>query len=147
RQQESLAQEVHVFIRTSHHREGPQCSRRISISLPRPTDATPELLAAALKGLRKLFQPGFAFVKGGVILAELSQLSARQAELDLHQPPAQRWNALMQTVDQLNDRYGARTLQWAVEGPAREARHWHMRQQHKTPAYTTSWAELPQARA
>lgn len=147
RQQHSLAQEVQVFIRTSHHRSGPQCHRRISVRLPVASDATPQLLAAALRGLRTLFQPGFAFVKGGVMLSELSALSARQAELTSFDPSQPRSQALMHTIDALNTRYGARTVQWAVEGPRTQARAWHMRQQRKTPAYTTRWDELPLAHA
>lgn len=46
----------------------------------------------------------------------------------------------MQTVDAVNARLGRGALRFGTEG----FRHgWAMRQAHKSPAYTTRWAELP----
>jgi DNA polymerase V len=53
----------------------------------------------------------------------------------------------MTAMDALNGRYGKGTLHVAstgVEGPSRE---WGMRQERRTPHYTTSWDEMPVARA
>jgi DNA polymerase V len=48
----------------------------------------------------------------------------------------------MQTMDQLNQRYGRGTLKLASAGLGQTAQIWHMKQDFKTPAYTTDWANL-----
>lgn len=54
---------------------------------------------------------------------------------------------LMAALDRLNDRYGRGTVQLASAGVGGDARSWTMKQQWRTPRYTTRWEELPQARA
>ena len=56
-------------------------------------------------------------------------------------------SALMGTMDKLNDRFGRGTLKVASEGLAGDKRVWSMRQQMRTPHYTTSWHDVPTARA
>ena len=46
----------------------------------------------------------------------------------------------MQVLDQINARYGRRTLQFAAEGIARP---WQMRRNRLSPSYTTKWDEIP----
>jgi len=53
----------------------------------------------------------------------------------------------MTTVDAVNQRYGRGALKVASAGMAVERRVWEMRQPLKTPNYTTSWDDLPVARA
>lgn len=54
---------------------------------------------------------------------------------------------LMATLDRINDRFGRGTIGLASAGVSRSERRWSMRQQLRTPAYTTSWNDLPVARA
>jgi len=44
-------------------------------------------------------------------------------------------------LDKANDKYGHRILTLASSGVGRKP--WHMRQERKSPRYTTCWAELP----
>ena len=44
-------------------------------------------------------------------------------------------------LDKANDKYGHRVLTMASSGVGRKP--WHMRQERKSPRYTTCWAELP----
>ncbi len=53
----------------------------------------------------------------------------------------------MGTLDKLNDRYGRGTLKVASEGLAGDKRAWAMRQERRTPHYTTNLNEIPVAKA
>ena len=56
----------------------------------------------------------------------------------------QRRERLMQAVDQLNRRFGAGTLQWAVVGLQSD---WRMRRHHLSRGYTTRLGDLPLVQA
>jgi DNA polymerase V len=48
----------------------------------------------------------------------------------------------MQTLDGVNKRYGRGTIKLASSGTQTQHSIWQMKQQRKTPSYTTSWDEL-----
>ena len=50
----------------------------------------------------------------------------------------------MKALDRINNRWGRDVLRYGSSGLARE---WSMKQTRKSPAYTTSWAELPEVKA
>ena len=54
---------------------------------------------------------------------------------------------LMSTLDELNDRYGRGTVLMASAGRAGNRRTWSMKQERRTPGYTTCWDDLAVARA
>ena len=51
-----------------------------------------------------------------------------------------RRDALMECPEAANHRYGRGTVKFAVEGFGKGV--WALRQDHKSPAYTTEWDEL-----
>jgi DNA polymerase V len=53
----------------------------------------------------------------------------------------------MQTLDGVNKRYGRGTLKLASAGTQTQHRAWQMRQDRKTPGYTTDWDGLAEVRA
>ncbi|MBU1001254.1 MAG: Y-family DNA polymerase [Proteobacteria bacterium] len=55
-------------------------------------------------------------------------------------PEASRQEALMQALDATNAKWGRDTITYAATGLGQA---WKMRQNHKSPRYTTSWDELP----
>lgn len=81
------------------------------------------------------------------MLMELQPDTIHQGELDLEGDHANERSQLMGTLDRLNDRYGRGTLKIASEGMAGDQRAWAMRQQLRTPHYTTRWADAPVAKA
>jgi DNA polymerase V len=139
-----------VFVRTSPHRSGPQCSRSTVVPLRQPTDDTLALVQAAAEGMRGMYVPGHAFVKVGVMLLDLQPNSVQQAVLALEpadEPPARDRTRLMTAVDAINGRYGPGTVHSAATGQAGPPRTWGMRQERLTPQYTTRLADIPVARA
>ena len=147
RKQNGLAGQVLVFIRTSPFRPDPQYSRSLVIPLRRPSADTAALISAALAGLRHIYKPGFKYAKAGVMLLELQPDSTRQHELDLEDDNVEDRSQLMSALDGLNQRYGKGTVLMASAGAEGNRRVWSMKQERRTPGYTTRWEDMPVARA
>lgn len=137
---------LHVFIRSSPFRPGPQFSRSASIQLVPPSSDTKQLVAAAVRGLRAIYEPGYQLSKAGVILLDLA--SEQGAQLDLLPAEGRDQSPLMETMDKLNARYGKGTVHVGTLGtPASTSGGWRMKQERRTPRYTTRIDEIPIARA
>jgi DNA polymerase V len=54
---------------------------------------------------------------------------------------------LMGALDQVNQRFGKRTLLLASSGIHQGMDTWGMKQVRRTPRYTTNWDDVPVARA
>ena len=147
RKQGSIANQVMCFIRTSPFRKDPQYSRSVCMPLRRPTADTSALVSAALTGLKAIFRPGFNYAKAGVMLMDLQADTVSQGELDLEDDDAPDHSMLMTTLDGLNQRFGRGTVLMASAGLAGERRAWVMKQERRTPAYTTCWKDIQIARA
>ncbi len=139
-----LAGAVQAFLETSRFRPEEYFANGGCQALAAPTAYTPELHAAALRILRVLYRPGHAYQRIGVLLLDLVPEGARQLtfwDLAADQP---RRQALMRALDKVNATYGRGTLVLAAAGLG--AKSWHMRQELRSPRYTTRWAELPVVR-
>ena len=147
RKQASQANQLMCFIRTSPFRDDPQYSRSITVPLRRPTADTGALVSAAVAGLRVIYKPGFNFAKAGVMLLDLQPDTVQQGELDLGADDVPERGMLMQALDGLNDRYGRGTVHMASAGLGGDRRLWSMKQERRTPGYTTCWAHMPVVRA
>jgi DNA polymerase V len=158
RAQESVAGAVNVFFTTSPFRQHErQHSANQVVPLGRPTSDSRLLVAAAVGAVRRLFRPGFNYAKAGVMLMDLqsAQSASRQGELDLfsvaeEQSAAGRdRGALMSTLDGLNRKFGRNSVRIGssavVSGDA-ETRSWTVKQERRTPRYTTRWDEMPLVR-
>ena len=148
RRQTSRTARLLVYIRTSPFRaQDKQYSRSIVVPLRRPSDDSRAIVQAALSGLDRIFLPGYLYAKAGVMLLDLHEASQCQGELSLDDDePAVSAHRLMPVLDALNQRYGRGSMLLASSGLAGSQRVWSMRQQRKTPGYTTCWADLPVAR-
>ena len=146
RKQGSAASQVLTFIHTSPFRDEPQYSRSITTPLRRPSADTRVIVQAAVMGLRAIYKPGFKLAKAGVMLLELTPDSISQGELDL-EPELRDKGKLMTAMDRLNGRYGKGTVLMGSSGLSGERRVWTMKQERRTPAYTTTWADMPIVRA
>lgn len=108
RKQASHTAHVLVFIHTSPYRKGPRAPRPLHHrAAAAATSDTVPIANAALIGLRRIYRPGYAFIKSGVMLLDLHSARTRQGELDLEplesEGPRER---LMGVLDELNQRYG-----------------------------------------
>lgn len=80
------------------------------------------------------------------MLLDLQPGSVQQGELDLQNDNAADKGRLMTAMDELNLRYGRGMVVLASAGLAGERRVWSMKQERRTPGYTTCWADMPVAR-
>lgn len=149
REQGSLAGQLLVFAHTSPFRPGPRFSRSVVMPLRRPTADTRELVNAAANGARRIYEAGYQLSKAGVMLLDLQAGSVHQRDLDLEseaEPELDRLR-LMQAMDAINVRYGKGTVHVGLTGSTRQTREWIMKQERRTPQYTTRWADIPSAKA
>jgi DNA polymerase V len=106
-----------------------------------PARDTGALIRAALRGFDRIYRPGYAYHKAGVLLMDLVPATLAQATLfQTAVEDSARAAHRMEVLDRINQRYGRETLRYAS---AALSDQWRMRAQLKSPAYTTRWAELP----
>ncbi len=128
---------VTVFARTNRFQENYE-SPSAGLTLLKPSNYTGRLLEVALRLTESIFQPGRAYKKAGVILQGLSPGQAVQQTL-FDPLSDEKQDALMTTLDQINQRFGRNTLRYGAMGVKQ---HWAMRCSQRTPQYTTQWSDL-----
>jgi len=144
---------VAVHIRTARPGQSSPGERlydqTLPCPLPAPTADSGLFLRVALEGLDRVFLPGFAYAKAGIMLYDLQRADAVQGSLlalaagmdAMGDPRRQR---LMRSLDDINTRFGRDTVIFGAQGMAEAP--WHMRQERLSPRRTTRWDELPLAR-
>ncbi|MBC9073419.1 DUF4113 domain-containing protein [Thauera sp. CAU 1555] len=142
RQQDCVAGALTVMIRTNPFKpEAPQYQRSVTVPLTCPTDDTRVLVRIATRTLEGIFQAGFVYQKAGVMLSELTPPTARQASpFGDGEGENARAGPLMATLDAINQRWGRGTVRSLAAGITQP---WQMRREQLSPAYTTSWDDLP----
>ena len=150
RLQGSTTRAIQVFLNTPPFNSAePQHHPSVTVSLDMPTNDTLALISAALKGLRRIYQPGYRYQKAGVMLLELAPAGAVQCTLfDETEGTNPRRQDLMKTLDTINRSMGRETLWIASQGLAKNASPvWRMNRANLSPAYTTRWQDLAKVRA
>ena len=144
RRQGSQAQTLQVLLRP--HREGAATAPVPIIGLIRlaiPSADNAALTRAAMRGVAALVQPGRRYQGAGVMLLDLTPAARAQRDW-IMSGDADRAAARLTVLDQINARWGRGTLRLAREGFLQP---WAMRQDRRSPAYTTRWDALPIVRA
>ena len=143
RQQKSVAAHLQIHIETSPF-AGPYYARAITARLDSPTAATPQLSRCARLALERIFKPGYTYKRAGVLLSGIQP--QQTVQLNLFNPAYYdgRQRQLMAAVDQINSRFGRSALRFAAQGLAQP---WAMRQDQRSPRFTTNWDELAVVRA
>ena len=92
----------------------------------------------------KIFRPGFAYAKSGIMLMNL--ISEERREMTLFDDPVQlgRSDALMNVMDRINRNFGKGAIRLLGEGAEQR---WKMRTGNKSPNYTTRISDLVVAKA
>ncbi|MCB1080589.1 MAG: DUF4113 domain-containing protein, partial [Chlamydiia bacterium] len=97
---------------------------------------TPDLLKHAHKILDAIFQESENYKRAGVLISDF--VSREDSQLDFFAKETAK-DQLMQTVDQIQARYGEALLSFAGEGVGKK---WKSTPSNRSPSYTTSWKEL-----
>jgi DNA polymerase V len=142
RRQHSAANTISVFVvpkEQSHNtrfRHGPTISSHII--LPLATSLTHELIKPAVALVDRLYEQGTFYKKAGVMLSGIVPDDSIQASL-FAEPSGNRSRMLMSMIDNVNFAMRDDVLKFASSGTSRD---WKMRQEHRSPRYTTRWEEL-----
>lgn len=140
RKQQSVAATMQVFIHTNRfNTELPQYNGFNTINLPIGTCDTLKLDALAQAVLKQIYKPHYEYKKCGVVLSGIEH-SAAQAQLDWLNPgDSEKRLKLMDCLDQLNERFGRKSIGNATGGLTQA---WQMKRDSLSPMYTTSFADL-----
>lgn len=141
RQDNQLTRHVGLFLTTNRKKPGYR-TWQADITLTQPTADTSILLSALSKELNRIHLPAIPYHRAGVWLADFSPADRLQTDLlgtidtEQHDISAHR----MKTIDAINEKHGKSTVTYAA---TLLPNAWQPMQANKSPAYTTSWADLP----
>ncbi len=142
RRQRSAASTISVFVvpkeqsHNTYFRHGPTLSSYVT--LPVATSATNELIKPAVKLVDKLFEQGRIYKKAGVMLSGIVPDTTIQANMFVAQT-TNNSRFLMSMLDNVNFAMRDDMIKFAASGTKRD---WKMRQELRSPRYTTRWEEL-----
>ncbi len=142
RKQESAATCMSVFLRTNaFKKDAPQYSNSLSRVMPFPTSFTPDFLTAAREMIHSIYRKGYAYKKAGVFISKIVPQAVQQADLFGEYSIEREYKKarLMCVVDLLNEWWGSNTIFFGAQGIDRV---WKMRQERRSPRYTTRWGEI-----
>lgn len=148
REEALVARGISLFLQTNKHRKDlPQRDRALEIELTTPTDDVRVITRQAKAGLKYLFRQGYCYKKAGICLTGLISKN-REQQMDIfgesETATAKKTEDFMSLIEKVNQRFGSHTLHLAAEGSKNTS--WKMRSALKSPAYTTSWLDLPVVR-
>lgn len=134
---------VSVFIRTSHFDTGQSgYGNTAFVKLRVGTQDTRNIIEAAVKSLDAIWRPGFRYAKAGIMLSELRSNGSAQLNLFDNGAPRAGSEALMSLMDSMNQS-GRYSIGFAGKGIDPD---WKMKRELLSPAWTTSWGDIPIAR-
>jgi len=139
RAQDGQAALVQVFLQTNRFKpEEPQYNPSMAVPLPQPTNDSLVINRWVHHVAGLLWREGYNYKKAGIMLGDISPVSMVQG--DLLEPAVTSDTRLMKAIDGLNSRFGRGTIKVSTCGIRGE---WGMRQERKSPNYTTDWDALP----
>lgn len=142
RRQRSAANIINVFVvpkeesHNTYFRHGPTLSTYAT--LPFATAATHELIKPAVQLVEKLFEKGRIYKKAGVMLSGLVPDESIQGNL-FSEEKVNNKRMLMEMLDNVNFAMRDDMIKFAASGTTR---NWKMRQELRSPRYTTRWPEM-----
>jgi len=139
RAQHSHAALVQVFMLTNRFRHDlPQYNPSFAVPLPMPTNDSLVVNRWVQHMAELLWRDGYKYKKAGIVLSDIAPVSVVQT--DLLEPVSTSDTNLMRAIDGLNSRFGRGTVKVNAGGLRTE---WVMRQERKSPNYTTEWDAVP----
>lgn len=142
RRQNGAAKVVSVFVvaKGENHNVGFNRGATHSdyITLPTATSYTHELIKPAVGLVDRLYEKGTLYKKAGVMLSGIVPDQSIQGNLFLSESKNCE-RKLMDMIDNINFSQRDDVLKFAASGTTRD---WKMRQELRSPRYTTRWEEL-----
>lgn len=109
-----VSKEICVSISTNSHNKGPQYDKTAKRSLLAPTNLTKTYLEQAFLLLDEIFKEGYQYKKTGVTISNLE--NEKNTEKDLFIAEDKKAKALTKSMDDLNRRFGNKTITYGATG-------------------------------
>ena len=141
RRQHSAARVINVFVVAkgeNHNVDFRGATHSDYITLPTATSFTNELIKPAVALVDKLYKKGTFYKKAGVMLSGIVPDMSIQGNLFVSENKNCE-RKLMDMIDNINFSQRDDVLKFAASGTTRD---WKMRQELRSPRYTTRWDEL-----
>lgn len=135
-----------VYIRTNpHNKMHGFYYKSFTIQLPMAVNDDTNLIKACARALESIYKPGYFYKKVGAMAIELIPEGRQQYSLfaadKISTPKAEKAS---KAIDKLNQRYGTGMVRMAA---CKQRLSWEGRKDLRSPAYTTSWKDIPIAYA
>lgn len=139
RLQKGLAQGICIYISTSRFAEKiDYYAKQRTFMFTEPTQDTREITQCAIRLLKTIFLPNYAYKKCGIVLLDILPQTHQQQDI-FSSASNQKNKHIMQTLDAINHKYGKHLVHLAAEG---FDKMWQSRGNKRSPNYTTQWGEL-----
>jgi DNA polymerase V len=143
RGEKRCAKMITLFLRTNRFNpDEPQYTPSLTAELPLPTNDTRDLVETAMRLLKTCWRDGYRYMKAGVMLSDFYEPGVYQQSLFDEGTVRPNAKALMSVLDTINHS-GKGHIFLAGQGTQK---HWAMKREHLSPAYTTRWSEIPKVR-
>ncbi len=141
RGQHAGAKSVTVFMYSNRFREDlPQYGNSATYTFITSTSDTLEITQAALALAEQLYRPGILYKKAGVIVGDIIDTSIVQMDIFDPIPNRKARSELMKVIDNLNHRYGLKTIRLMAEGEQQQP--WKVKCEHRSQNYLTDIKEI-----
>lgn len=133
-----------LFLTSNKHKPGYKRWFK-EVTYQTPTADTGHLIRTLVEELNQLYDPHQFYHRAGVMLYDFLPADGLQLDL-LNQVDPMAYEkavARMASIDQLNERYGKRTIRFAAESLGKK---WRPVYNRRSPRYTTNLEELPEVR-
>ena len=141
RGQHTGARAVTVFVYSNRFREDlPQYGNTATHTFITPTSDTLEITQAALQLATQIYKPGIQYKKAGVIMGDIVDMTMLQMDMFDPIPNRKERAHLMKVIDELNHRYGLKSVKLLAEGGAHQP--WMVKSEHRSQNFLTDINEI-----
>ncbi|HSX44617.1 MAG TPA: Y-family DNA polymerase [Candidatus Saccharimonadales bacterium] len=141
RREDQLTRRAGLFLTTSRHKPGYRSWTR-EIKFSTPTADTGLILSRLVSQFSQIYDQRQLYHRAGVWLYDFVPASRLQTDLLGYVNPTgfDRSKIKMNMIDQINNRWGKRTIRWATEDLGD---NWQPKHRLLSPRYVSNWQELP----
>ncbi len=144
RKKQYAAKTIHIFITTNPFKAGSQYANFMQASLNNHSAYTPDFIKLAVSLLEKIYKPGYAYKKSGVMLTNMIPEDRIYPDLFSSRYGDDYRDKVMKVVDEINKQYDKEVIFFASNGVKK---NWSMKRELVSSRFTTRWTELPIVKA
>lgn len=140
RKQRLCATTVLVFLSTNRFHEAQHYKGSHALTFSTPTNNTSEIVKGVKKIMDVIFKKGYSYKRAGVVVSGfIPEDQVQLSFFDRFDRP--KHFKLYKALDQINESHGRETVTLASSTGKRK---WKLKQEKKSPCYTTRWTDLLQ---